>query len=136
RASAGERRLHWESGVEHAGRHHHPGAPEAHGEGVRLVRQRVGLLQSHDRSGQHGREGMSGLDNIATVETLSSGPLEEGGYLANKRVFIRVDFNVPLDKKTGEITDDSRIRAALPTIDFVLSAGAKVIIASHLGRPD
>lgn len=79
---------------------------------------------------------MSGLDNIATVETLSSGPLEEGGYLANKRVFIRVDFNVPLDKKTGEITDDSRIRAALPTIDFVLSAGAKVIIASHLGRPD
>ncbi len=77
----------------------------------------------------------SRLSNIADVDTLSSGPLEEGGYLANKRVFIRVDFNVPLDKGTGEITDDSRIRAALPTIEYVLNAGAKVILASHLGRP-
>lgn len=76
-----------------------------------------------------------GLGDIATVETLSSGPLEEGGYLNNKRVFIRVDFNVPLDKQTGEITDDARIRAALPTIEYVVNAGAKVILASHLGRP-
>lgn len=75
------------------------------------------------------------LGNISTVEELSSGPLEEGGYLANKRVFIRVDFNVPLDKATGEITDDSRIRAAIPTIEYVVSTGAKVILASHLGRP-
>jgi phosphoglycerate kinase len=73
--------------------------------------------------------------NIATIENLQSGPLEEGGWLANKRVFIRVDFNVPLDKSTGAITDDSRIRAALPTIDFATKAGAKVIVASHLGRP-
>lgn len=75
------------------------------------------------------------LGNISTVEELSSGPLEEGGYLSNKRVFIRVDFNVPLDKRTGEITDDSRIRAAIPTIEYVVSTGAKVILASHLGRP-
>lgn len=78
---------------------------------------------------------MSTLRGIASLEQLDRGPLEEGGWLANKRVFIRVDFNVPCDKKTGAITDDSRIRAALESINFAVEAGARVVLASHLGRP-
>jgi phosphoglycerate kinase len=67
---------------------------------------------------------MALLDGIRTLKDL---PLE------NARVFIRVDFNVPLQK--GAITDDSRIKEALPTIQHVLERGGKAILASHLGRP-
>lgn len=55
--------------------------------------------------------------------------------LKGKRVLIRVDFNLPLDKKTGAISNDRRIRGALPTIKYLLDAGASIIAMSHLGRP-
>ena len=55
--------------------------------------------------------------------------------VSGKRVLVRVDFNVPLDEKSGNITDDSRIKAAVPTIDYLLDHDAKLILCSHMGRP-
>ncbi len=60
--------------------------------------------------------------------------IDEIKELAGKRIFLRVDFNVPLDEG-GNITDDTRIRAVLPTINYALDCNAKIIVASHLGRP-
>src|ERR1700687_5801909 len=53
--------------------------------------------------------------------------------LGSKRIFIRVDFNVPLDG--GRVTDDTRIRETLPTLEFARARGARLVLASHLGRP-
>jgi phosphoglycerate kinase len=66
------------------------------------------------------------LDGIHAIDELT---------LENRRVFIRVDFNVPFDPQTKTITDDERIRAALPTIKHALGTHARVILGSHFGRP-
>ncbi len=70
-----------------------------------------------------------GLRGIKTIEDFD---------LKEKRVFIRVDFNVPMETKDGAqvITDDNRIRAAVPTIVYAMEKGAKIVLASHLGRPE
>ena len=56
-------------------------------------------------------------------------------FYRGKKVFVRVDFNVPIDNEQNIIREDYRIRRAIPTIDFLINAGAKVILGSHLGRP-
>ncbi len=66
-----------------------------------------------------------GLKGIRTIEELD---------LKDKKVFLRVDFNVPMEN--GKITDDNRIRAAIPTIKYALEKGAKLVLASHFGRPE
>jgi len=68
------------------------------------------------------------------VKAMAIRYIDEIGELKGKKVFIRVDFNVPLDDNQN-ITEDTRIRAVLPTINYVLDAGATVVLASHMGRP-
>ncbi|MDZ4083277.1 MAG: phosphoglycerate kinase [Bdellovibrionales bacterium] len=71
----------------------------------------------------------SGLQGIKSIEDFE---------LKDQRVFIRLDLNVPMKGEPGslEITDDTRIRAAIPTLSYAIEKGAKVVVASHLGRPE
>ena len=69
----------------------------------------------------------SGNEMLAGIASIEELPLQ------GKRLFVRVDFNVPLEGT--KVTDDTRIRAAIPTLEYAMKAGARVVIASHLGRP-
>src|SRR3990172_9832555 len=72
-------------------------------------------------------------NSVAIKDVLNKLSIDELN-IKGKRVFIRADFNVPLDDNL-RITDDGRIRSTLPTINYAIDEGAKVILASHLGRP-
>ena len=67
---------------------------------------------------------MSSLSNIRSIEDFD---------LKGKKLFLRLDLNVPM--RDGVITDDTRIRAALPTINYAIDKGAKIVLGSHMGRP-
>jgi phosphoglycerate kinase len=69
--------------------------------------------------------------SMLTIDDLT----DELGGLRGKRILVRSDLNVPLDKATGAVTDDGRIRASLPTWQRLVDAGARVIVGAHLGRP-
>ena len=69
------------------------------------------------------------------MQFLSLDSLISKGEIADKKVLMRVDFNVPINPDTGNVESDIRIKAALPGIKAVLDANGKLILASHLGRP-
>jgi len=69
---------------------------------------------------------------LKTKKVITDNPKD---FYHGKKVFVRVDFNVPIDNEKNTIREDYRIRRAIPTIDFLINAGAKVILGSHLGRP-
>merc|ERR1712137_775051 len=77
---------------------------------------------------------MAAADEAGTLSPRKSLSTLGKGDLEGKPVFVRVDFNVPLDKEQ-KITDDTRIRAAMPTINYLKDNGAKIVLASHMGRP-
>src|SRR5262249_11916533 len=96
------------------------------GQGGRLVRQRVGLLQPPDRPGRARRP------LALTVRTIDD-LFGNRGDLRGKRVLVRSDLNVPIEG--GVIGDEGRIRASVPTINRLREAGARVVVMAHLGRP-
>src|SRR6187455_350006 len=95
-------------------------------EGRRVVRQRVGLQQSLRTDDGNARE-------VDSMQKLTLRDLEVRG----KRVLVRVDFNVPVEEHGDHIhiTDDTRMRESLPTINYLREHGAKTILMAHFGRP-
>src|SRR5690606_14794256 len=112
------------------------------GEGLRLVRQRVALLQPDARHHRGADERQvktvpspASRGFLIRKDSLAMSVIKMSDLdLSGKRVLIREDLNVPV--KDGQVTDDTRIRASLATIELALDAGARVMVMSHLGRPN
>src|SRR3989454_9543191 len=99
-------------------------------EGFEIASKLAGGLHRFSRSAVQLREAAQPTTRRPSMNKLSIRDLD----LKGKRVFIRVDFNVPMNVG-GQIVDDTQVRASLPTIQHAMRAGARVILASHLGRP-
>src|SRR5438045_946795 len=103
----------------------------------------MGLFQSFDRPDRVGREKLKSARSRLTRIFMSSATLSSGlkkkPYtslaVSGKRVLVRVDFNAPIDKTTGKVTDDARLRAHIPLIQYLVKEKAKTILIAHLGRP-
>jgi 3-phosphoglycerate kinase len=99
----------------------------------------VGILEPHHRLDRDGREDFENSGGRINMSTAVSSSVSRKKSLttlpvAGKRVLVRVDFNVPLDKE-GKVTDDARLRAHIPTIEYLIEKKAKIILIAHLGRP-
>src|SRR5437763_12648317 len=82
-------------------------------------------------------DSVSGLASLCPPDWIMAKLTVNNLDVRAKRVFVRVDFNVPMEEKDGQmvITDATRIKETLPTLDLLIKKGAKIILAAHLGRP-